>query len=310
MARTKMDDRWIVYVKTGEPIMNHGRVVKPAPAVPAKVLDQYSVYKVEMPDGEIKSVTDADLQYAHFQDHPIEEAPYSLGGNPNPTGTEYTHPSFASIGISHVQGHKQIHGSKVDRHLNYVMIRIYNHATETHDLGRNWYGGGDVIAEVALSPARFAEFLSTTNRGNGIPCSLTYHSPRPGPGHVPGWPKRDTEVKRIVDRIRGMASEAVQRTQNNRDALEALLSKVSAKKREEALKLFDDAARLLHDSTPFLVDSAVEALEHHQTESKAEIEAFVTSAIHSAGVEAIREDPRKLLRKLPPPPPRRTIEED
>lgn len=250
---------------------------------------------VRMPDGEERWVGPDEIQPFRREVDPIdiEQDDDTRGSD---TATVSRHPSFGAIGISHISGARAIHGSKLDSHQHWVEIRITRGAEEYHDLGRNWHHGGtDRVCTVALSGARFAELLSAPNRGSGVPCSLVYHSPIPGPGMIPWWPERDTEVQKIVDRVKNLGNEAKARQAKNRAEIEELLAGTSKKKRDAVLYAFDQASRLMNDSAPFLVNSAVEALESRVVEAKAEVESFVTSAIHSAGVEAIQQDPRKLL---------------
>ena len=95
--------------------------------------------------------------------------------------------------------------------------------------------------------------------------------------------------------MQSLGKEATRRQAKARAALEDVLAKIPKSRREEALRLFDEGARVLNGTAPFLVNSAVEALELRVTESKAEVEAFVSTAIRSAGVKAIEADPSLLL---------------
>lgn len=296
MARER-SNRW-VYVKTEKkPKGRYRSESEEANAyfsVRAQVIGlPITTYLVLMPDGEERTVTNADLQFVRRESDPITVTDDDRKWR---EGTVSTHPSFGMIGISHVSGGRPIHGSKLDSHQHYVQITITRGAEESHDLGRNWHhGGGDRIVEVLLSSARFAEFLSSPNRGEGIPCSIDYHSPVPGPGMIPTWDARDTELEKVIDRIKAIGKEAVDRQSAARDSILPLIKGMSKKRQEAILSAFDQGARSLHDSAPFLVKSGVEALESRVVEAKAEVEAFVTSAIMSAGREAITEDPSKLI---------------
>lgn len=295
--------RW-VYVKTGPaPKLRAGHGRGPnrdegePPSERARVLSVSSTYTVEMPDGTIRDVTDEEILRHRRKPDPVTVKAADRVGRSSHTATTESHPRFGMIGVYHQSGGSgRIFGSRVDTHQHKVAIRVTRGATCDHDLGQDWYhGGGDVIVEVELSAARFSELLAAPNRGDGVPCSITYHSSIPGPGMVPSFPARDSEVRKIVDRVRGLGTEMRERAAGNRAALEQVLAKIPKSRREEALRLFDDAYRLADDSAPFLVKSAVEALENATSDAKHEVEAFVSARLTQLGSEVVAEEPERLL---------------
>lgn len=288
MSRRGMN-RW-VYVRTGEAPTRHGREVGEAPSARARVLSVRSTYTVQMPDGEEREVTGDDLLTTRRRPDPVMTD--DRGDEPM-GGVEDTHPAFGMIGIYHAQCTAMpVHGSRVDDHRNVVCIRLTRGASVRHDLAHDWhFGGGDTIAEVMLSPARFAEFLSAPNRGDGVPCSITYHSPVPGPGMVPRMERRRTEGDRIVERIKGLGGELQAQQEADRAEIEELLAKVPKTRRKAVLAAFDRSRKVVGDTAPFLVGSATEALESRASEVKAEVEAHMATAIRTAGVKALGGDP-------------------
>ena len=289
-------ENW-VYVRTGtvEPTSRESRPEQPS--VRAEVIEHKTTYTVRMPDGELREVTDDDLVFDRREADPVTTNDVTGYGK---DGTvEDTHPSFGQIGIYHTSGGgRAIYGSKLESHQHSVSIKLCLSSVE-HNLATDWYHGGRTIAEVSLSPARFAEFIATPNRGDGIPCSITYLTPRPGPGMIPRATFKKTEAGRIVDRIKELGSEVTAKQAGARSDIEELLAKVPKSRRDAVLAAFDKGARVINDTAPFLVGCATEALEHRVSEGKAEVEAFVSTALRSAGVEAINADPSKLFEHAP-----------
>ena len=69
-----------------------------------------------------------------------------------------THPAFGMARFSRVSGDNRLYGSAV-RHQHFISLCIMRGSYQ-HDLGRDWYHGGEELIEVFLSASQFAEMLT------------------------------------------------------------------------------------------------------------------------------------------------------
>jgi hypothetical protein len=185
----------------------------------------------------------------------------------------------------------RLFGSALPRHQSLIHIKI-REATTTEWDDEQHYMGSDVIAECYLSAAQWAEFLTSMNVGDGVPCTLGTHRGSDGKMVDPGEPpEEETPVTRA-------AKHAVQATEDDftqahRDMV-ALLAEVDADKRvPRAVKdrIKDIARRLgygLDGNLRFRVERVQEAAAKAVAAAKAEVDAFMTHAIHRAGLSALR----------------------
>lgn len=81
----------------------------------------------------------------------IEEPVTVKGGRDDEETT--THPAYAMIGASRVQGGSYLYGSEF-HHQHFVTVSIRR--AETHrSLSRDWFSGGEELIEVAMSEAHY-----------------------------------------------------------------------------------------------------------------------------------------------------------
>jgi hypothetical protein len=105
--------------------------------------------------------------------------------NPGPRGsvppTEETgdrgevtrrHPAFGMIGAYRsTGGYVRLFGSHVE-HGSFVTIKLCT-AEERFDLHHEWFHADKVVAEVRLSEAQWATFVTAMNVGDGVPCTMS-----------------------------------------------------------------------------------------------------------------------------------------
>lgn len=84
---------------------------------------------------------------------------------------EETHKSFAMIGAQRVYGHvDDLYGSDLD-HNGFIRITL-KESYKTRTLNHDHYFGGKTLFEIDMTPSQFAEFITSLNIGDGIPCTL------------------------------------------------------------------------------------------------------------------------------------------
>lgn len=188
------------------------------------------------------------------------------------------HPAYATIGASRVSSSPgaALFGSDF-RHQHYMTVTIRK-ANLRRGLSNDWTFGHTELIEVALSEAQWATFVATPNMGTGTPCTLEFLG---GEGYVPG-------IEPITDR-RAQANEEVARAMAEaRTAIEELRDAAPSKKLRE---LAEKALRRMSDSTPWAVKQFDEHMERTVETAKIEVNAYLTSAVQRAGLEALGATP-------------------
>lgn len=209
--------------------------------------------------------------------HPKAQAPERAEGGMHDNYRE-THPAYAMIGASRVTGGAILAGSDF-QHQAYMTITI-KRADVSRGLSHDyWHGGNGQIIEVALSEAQWATFLSATNMGDGVPCTIQWTETD---GYVPRIIPTTNRREQVNDEVKQALAEAVA-------ALEDILADPKSTKstREKAQR----AKMRLTDSVPFVVKSADEHMEKTVEKAKIEVHAYMTGAIQRAGLQALGATP-------------------
>lgn len=194
------------------------------------------------------------------------------------------HPAFGMIGVAHVQGSPgaRLFGSALVSHPGFIQLTI-SHGERRHHHGRDWFHGRDIVAEVWLSHAQFAEMITTPNVGSGVPCTIKYADK----DVVPDFTPVDTEAEQIRKTVKDEAAKVVSDLKEARARVKSALGGASAKARMAVLDEFDTAISKLEGKLPYYVNALNESMESTTAAAKSEIEAFVSGAVRSAGLEAI-----------------------
>lgn len=204
----------------------------------------------------------------------------------------FKHESYGMIAVSRTHGRDTVpmFGSSLESNPTRMSIRI-SRGTRRHSLGRDWYMPHEELIEVYLTPAQYAEMLSNPNSGTGVPCTIS-HINRVQVDDPPRTANEAGEVRSTFEKeTAGLREKAKKGRKLIADVLEG--TKLPQKHKDTILHTYEQAVRFLGDSAPFLVESFQEAVQNTVIEAKLEIDAFMTHAIHNAGVA------RKQLQKTP-----------
>ncbi|CAB4203413.1 hypothetical protein UFOVP1382_31 [uncultured Caudovirales phage] len=205
-----------------------------------------------------------------------------------------SHPAFGMVSITHTQGRRHLFGSALESHQNYVVLRI-KRAERNHSLGRDWFFAREQYIEIALSHAQYAAMISTPNTGDGVPCTIAWVK---GEGMIPDFEPTETETAKVRATVEEKTRALEGALREARAEIEKLLEKSPAKTRNAVLGALDTASRKSVGGVPFYVESVREAVEKTVSHAKAEVESFITSAVHRIGLGEIAkrgEDALKLL---------------
>lgn len=200
---------------------------------------------------------------------------------------KYEHPAFGLIGMSIVSGGSEsLFGSDVG-HGQRVRLTI-KHAEHQRGLSNDWYHArGLPIVEVEMSHSQFAEFITSPNRGEGVPCTIS----EVDGVMMPSIEKLETKNAMLCREVGEAAAEKIKRLQKEIDRL-GLIVEAGKFPKAEMRQIYKDLAReadQLPGSITFVVKQGEEAIERATTHAKIEIEATIERHISRIGLSAARE---------------------
>jgi hypothetical protein len=202
------------------------------------------------------------------------------------------HPSYATATLTRASGgHGRLFMSPF-RHDHRVVIEI-RRATKYRGLSNDRaHGHGPLIAEVAMSEAQFARFITSTAIGEGTPCTLA---------HVGGQEMPEPPPEMETEKFHADAEKTLARAGEDiaevTEKVRALLDKPTVTKadRKEILGLLFHISRAFTDSLPFTIKQFDERMEHIVSAGKHEIESFLNQTIARVGLEGVKAAPIQLL---------------
>lgn len=202
---------------------------------------------------------------------------------------EFRHPSYGMIAISRQSGTKEnLFGSSVQKHYSSIVVSV-TQGVRHHDLSRDWYMGEELVCEVEMSHAQFAEMITTPNTGSGVPCTIRYT--RDGKFvRVEDPPQQIVEAEKVKINFRKISASFVAEIKKARkEAADLLLSRKAPTKeaRQKAVGILDRIIMELAANEPFRVDQFNEAAEKVITAAKAEIDGFITRAVMATGLQEL-----------------------
>ncbi len=198
------------------------------------------------------------------------------------------HPSYGVIGFSRISGGKtKLFGSSLDGHHSTIMVRICA-AEIKHDLGRDWiHGDLTPIVEVQLSPAQFAEFLTSPNVGQGVPCTIRSVNGKNVEEPPSGFGEEHHRINQDFEKnVKEFASELKLAV---RDA-KAILAKqgtITKGDRAALAEIFDRVEREVSSNWPFYIKQFKESAGRIVSEKKAEVDAFITHGLQILGLKSL-----------------------
>lgn len=217
------------------------------------------------------------------------------------------HPAYGQVGISRCQGQTKLFGSALDYHGSFIKLTV-RRCERRHSLHRDWYFGRGEIVEVWMSHAQFAEMITTPNVGMGVPCTIRFHSTKPGPGEIPRIADEvRTEAEKVVEGFKEDQTRIVGTLHEKMAEAAVILDKkggINKGDREAIRDLLEFVIREVELNRPFAVKSFQEAAEKVVTQSKAEVEALVGMTLRRLGLTKLSElhelAPRTRRVALPP----------
>lgn len=214
------------------------------------------------------------------------------------------HPAFVQVSFSRTTGSYKLYGSALLKHEGAIVLTVVE-SDQHHTLGRDWHmGHGRRKIEVAMSAAQFAEAITAMNVGSGVPGTLQVFDGLP----IPQIPfDHETESSRVIEAFREKVAKSASALSKLADEAHEILSKKSltVADRKHIQDVLNRAAMEIGSNAPFYVESFEEAAEKVVTSAKAEVEAFVMSAVQRTGLAALADG-----MKVPALPAAKDADED
>jgi hypothetical protein len=196
------------------------------------------------------------------------------------------HPSYGLIQIMRTQGRTRLFGSVLGEHMNTVRIRV-SHASEyDRKDGETGYLEEGTVVEIEMSPAQFAEAITTMNIYPGVPCTIR----RLGHERVSDVPETETRA----NAMRNAVDERAAKTKALLTGLGAKLRKVVADSRltkEQKAAFVEPVDEFLREATanlPWMITRVQEEMEGVVSAAKIEVDAALARIVHLAGVHALQ----------------------
>jgi ElaB/YqjD/DUF883 family membrane-anchored ribosome-binding protein len=205
-----------------------------------------------------------------------------------------THPSFALVKFARQHGGaRKLFGSQI-RPSTTIVLEIRPGAVR-HDLGQDWYSGEAMpIIEVELSPAQFAELLTTMNVGQGVPGTIRYFQGK----RVEDVPEdHAAETQNIRKAFEEKLENLIEDLQNEAARVESLLKKKSVLSKADKETINWSIGKVIQEvqaNMPFMLKSFNESAQQIVTQVKAEVDAFATHAITQVGLETLMQRRKEL----------------
>lgn len=214
----------------------------------------------------------------------------------------------------------RLHGVDLDRHESHGLIQLNRYSgggnlhampvkvnggmsititechTDRHD-ALDHHSQGNVIAEVHLSDTQFAEFITTPNQGQGVPCTLKHYRDGDTLKRCEEPPPFVSPARDIRDTFKGDVEAATASMKAVRRRIGTLLEKPRATKgeREEALREIDELMRLFTDTAPWAMEQFEQAAHQTVATAKGEMAAAADNIARSVGLAQLKAPSVRLL---------------
>lgn len=199
----------------------------------------------------------------------------------NDEGAEQ-HPAWGLIGASRVQSGGGKHDGAVlfdseIPHRHYVVVKLHA-AQRKRDLNRDWIGTQNrlPIVEVAMSESQWAQFVSSMNQGDGVPCTITTRDTQEGFA-VPGMPY-SPRLQQSMDEVASAADKSLEKIREAFALVKERPNKTNIRNLE--IVLGNAPANM-----KFAAKSLTEHTENVVTKARADLEAMVIAKAKQLGLD-------------------------
>jgi hypothetical protein len=203
-------------------------------------------------------------------------------------GEKETHESYGMIQVSRqTSSHPHaLFGSSI-KHSSTISLRI-NTAEIGRNLHQDWYYKTGEIIEVEMSATQFAEFITSMNVGEGIPCTIRYLQRKrmEDPPFVSKRMEFQQEFKEDMQELNE------QTTDGFADIKDLLLAKdrLSKEDRKHVVAFIEKMMQEIRSNIPFVAEQFNRQINKTVTEARQEVEAYVLHNIIERGLASFKEE--------------------
>lgn len=199
---------------------------------------------------------------------------------------EESHPAFGMISLNRTSCSPAavLFGSAV-KHGNFLSLTI-KEAKRESSLSHDFYFARGELIRIAISGTQLGDLLSSMNMGDGIPCTIERFNGESRP--------RIEEFSTIQEEAQKQMEEKLARLFEDSKKLlsraKGIIEKGAPKKadKEELLSLLTQLSHGIGGNIEFAGKCFDEKVEKMVTQAKGEVETFISSKIHSAGLDALK----------------------
>ena len=190
----------------------------------------------------------------------------------NEQNEQEEHESYGMIGISSISGtSRHLFGSSI-QHGHTIEIKL-SECTKEREYQREHYYASKVLARIEMSAAQFANFMTSMNINDGVPCTIRHivgdKEIRENPPDINFKKQANKELNQSMRKLGNDLKEL-------KDVSEKILSKKGALKKAEKAELLRSIESVrceLDSNIPFIHECFNEAVEKTVMEAKSEIDA-------------------------------------
>lgn len=203
-----------------------------------------------------------------------------------PFGKVDKHESYGMIGMCHstCSQPKPLFGSSI-KHGHTIKIRI-SRAVVERDLHQEWYHARDRGAvEIEMSASQFAQFITTPNIGDGVPCTIKRIDGKmmadpPYNGH------NEVFNQELSDDVKKAMSDADELIDSARETL-SQKRPIKASEKKDLLAKINSLVQHIKSNMPLIHKQFARSMDKTVAAAKAEVEEFYTSTIIKMGKAAL-----------------------
>lgn len=204
------------------------------------------------------------------------------------------HPSYGFAQMSRVNGSRRNLFMSGVTSQNTVRLRIGRAKADSNYGQDKHYATTDEIIEVEFSASQFAEFITTLNVGNGVPCTITHINREP----TEDPPEDKLETEKVREHFKERMQEIGEKISRQQDEVEKILAKKTVGKtdRETIKGIYRTIKQEFYSNMPFALEQYDESADKLTAQAKAEVDAFISHAVNTLGLKELKNmNGQKLL---------------
>lgn len=198
----------------------------------------------------------------------------------------YSHPSFGNIAINERFGSFRLFGSDVP-HESCITLRI-NTGVLRRDLSSDFYSKGQPVIEVLMTKSRFAELITSTSHGEGVPCSIQCVG-RKEIQRPKDMPTKSEMAKFEFNKVMEILQDELRDDWNKARDLLGKKGALKAAERKEIKSAMSKIGRHIFSNIPHIEARFDESMRKTIARAKIDIEAFLDLRKRRAGEMAVDE---------------------